>query len=427
MDNTRSAILEVLTRGLRKLKQSAKPVPLEFIFSQSGNNTRTIKRVTADRIWQKQILERLVVDGSIKRIKYSGRDFYQVVDQNAIDFLTSDLRAIDSHAGIQSLVGPGDPMVIYSSRVAALAPPSGLAGNPKTALPVLYEPSINQTLPVPETEPEEEPEPSSKPKRTIVTGKWQQESYDVEDIVVPHVDAKPVEPVVAPEVPMVDYGKTVHDVGLDDIPAPLQEKSYEAVLVRAEQAEPVPPPPKSEPKPLASDYKYLTESERARMLLVEEVLIRLTYDEWYERTDLFPGEHSSGEAEWQRRVLSLMIDAGVLQRKGERRGTRYHGIQDQALKLYDDAEWLLKLIMPAALGRRAAEEEVEPEDSDADLAEEEADESTESVDSTELPDPVELILRSLEHQIDNIASLDTRVSALDAKLDEILKLLRGSK
>lgn len=425
MDNTRSAIIEVLSRGLRKLRQSTKPVPIEFIFSQFGN-TRTLKRVTADRIWQKQILERLVDDGAIKRTRDRGRDFYQIVDSGVIDHLTSDLKVIDSHAGIHSLVGPADPMVIYS-RVVSATTASGLAGSPKTALPVLYEPSADETLPVPEVEPvAEEPEPPSKPKRTIVTGKWQQESYDATDIIAPHADVRPAEAVAAPEVPMVEYGRTVHDVGLDDIPAPIQEKAYEAILTRAEQAEPVPTPPKSEPRPLASDYKYLTDSERARMLLVEEMLIRLTYDEWYERTDLFPGKFSQNEAEWQRKVLSLMMDAGVIQRKGERRGTRYHGVHDQALKLYEDSEWLLKLVMPSVLGRKPPEEEEAP-DSEDDLSEEEADEDAASSSPSDLPDPVELILRSLERQVENIADLDSRMSALDSKLDEILKLLRGGK
>lgn len=415
MNVTRNAMIQVLTRGLRKMKTLSRPVPLEFIFTQFANS-KTLRLVTADRTWQRDVMESFVKSGAITRTKEGKRDVYLVSNAEELEFFTNYLSADDGMERILNLMdqNPG-PQYVYKNSDYLSGALSNIRSAQSTSL--IYASAIDVSKHSDlKKEPEEEPvstEPQPPTKRKIVTGKWQQELTDSAP------DLQPEEPVPSDPIP-----SPVQEFGLDDFSSSIHSMANETTILRAEQAEPVPPPPKSEPKPLASDYKYLTDTERQRIQLVEEALIRFTYNEWYERTDLFPGDFSPSEAEWQRKTLALMVDAGVIQRKGERRGTRYHGIADQASNLYEDSQWLLKLVMPSVLGRGDAEDDEIPESED-DLADEEA--SADSINPEPTFDPVEAILKSLESQVSYMAELDSRVSVLDAKLDEILKLLRGSK
>lgn len=474
---------DVLTRGLRKLKQLSHPAPVNIIFSQLGNSGFR-KKITADRHWQFMILDSLSDFGAVIKHDHDGRTTYKMGDPEKLAFVLSEF-AEPTPSKIQAILGlkkspsserktdsgpiyidpawfPRSKMPVSEKPEIDFDPrrPIDMKVDPavigKSALPVLFT-QIRDSMPDSTKELKDPDEDEVIENIVKPYAEMSESRRRIVERVAPRPDVEDVTPDVIPQEQKVDvkptYGENKYTTNFHEMSVEEElPKKPDPLPVSAVTAPELPPPPPPSapvyPKPkkaIASEHPALTDLERQRIQLIEDVLLRLADDEWYPRTDLFPGEYSEGDIRWQRISLQILSEAGVLQRQGERRNTKYHGVTDQVYALLDDPEWLLRLLVPDINSRS---EEVVIVDDDSDDAEfSESDELSPATEASPSVTPssdvleevakIELIsevqrlfpgfYKILESQHERITQLEGDLSAANSKLDEVLSLLKAKK
>ena len=195
----------------------------------------------------------------------------------------------------------------------------------------------------------------------------------------------------------------------------------------------------------AHDHPSLSDDERTRVLLAEDALLRLSSDDLHKRIDLFPGEsYDPSPHSWQPAFMQKLLGAGVVTRVGERSQTRYRGVRERVDALLGDTDWLLRLVVPAALSRtvpeaavegpheKSSEDVVMPEFPDEPKFGHDGDPSVAAEFLSEaqrlLPDFFKILQYQheiLQYQHDKIGALESTLSSVNSKLDSVLAHLKG--
>ena len=460
MADANKIVADIAIRGLRKLKNLGHPAPVNVIFSQLGNSGIR-KKITAQREWQVAMLEVLSDKGAVKKIQDGDRPTFKVGDPDILSAVIAEMAADDfsSIVGSRKLlirdVRPKFPKTVYvdpaemkrMERMESMGP-RGIELDADLTRPMRrIIPSSSSVSALSQVIDAKDVDGTSDLA----------DDPDITEVVQPYVESsKPVvpedkddsdaaeliaEPISGVDNDVIHQAETVHEFGMEE-EIPVRKDPLPLSVLKASQAL---PPPSTPAKPLASEHPSLTDSERVRLQLLEDVLLRLADDQPYRRADLFPGEFSSSDVRWQQKALQTLADAGILHKHGDRRFTRYHGIQEKVHAILDDSEWLLRLIVPDLYARLDnGELEAELQESPDSLESESVsvddasypDESFPSrapvaAASPELLSEVERLLPKffaiLEYQHERISSLEENLKSVNVKMDEMLSLLRTNK
>jgi hypothetical protein len=404
------ARVEVALRALRRLLVAKGPQtrPALFILKRGD---KYVEKAALDPRWQVDLLERMADDDLVAIDEEDTHSLYAVVDRAAVQKLVEG----GENPCIHTLLWPDEPCTVPHGSVLDLPPVSV------------------QNIEDAGSQPDVDSNPGPAPA----------------------VEFSPVDPSLlrAPKAAAraaENFAEDMIQHVIDEAFSPRPEEPDNQIVAIPEEDLDDGTMPQPQPEPTsAADVYELKDQEAEQIRAVEAALRRLlqeaegfdiTNEEeisaWsLSRHDLFPDDPDG--VRWQRDAIKKLCNAQVVAKIGERSETRY-AARAELRTLFGSHEWLMRLLMPAALNRYAVTQALR--ETGAHVAQEAAPQSPvssvvseDAAVSSELKEMLKEVGRLLpeffevlKYQHDRIESMEKEMKqmrAVNAKLDAVIAAL----